>query len=110
MTNLLKVSVLSLLGVLVSVSVAEAIAINRCVRIVRDQVGRETLVNTCNACVLARVERRRPGNPNNPPNLRDYTIPQGSKQPLSFRGPGKTRILSEVDCHAIPDQSLSTGG
>jgi len=110
MANLLKISIWAALALFLWSETAEAIALNRCVRVMRDQVGRETLVNTCTKCVLVKIERRRPGNPNLTPTMRDFTVPRGAKQPLSFRGPGKTRIMSEMDCHALPPQSVNPPG
>lgn len=78
---------------------AHAIALNKCARIVHDpQVNRESLVNTCNQCVVARIERRRPGAGLSTPSMRDYTLPPGARQPLPFMGPGKSRITSESPC------------
>lgn len=78
---------------------AHAIALNKCTRIVHNpQVNRETLVNACNQCVVARIERRRPGTGLGTPSMRDYTLPAGARQPLPFMGPGKSRITSETPC------------
>jgi hypothetical protein len=43
-----------------------------------------------------KIEHRRPGAQF--PTFRDYTLPNGSKLPLLFRGGGKTRILTERAC------------
>lgn len=78
---------------------AHTMAVNTCVRIVHNpQVNRETLVNTCRECVVAKIERRRPGSGGAAPSTRDYTLPGGSRQPLPFLGPGKSRIMSEIPC------------
>ncbi|MBL4614150.1 MAG: hypothetical protein JKY27_04655 [Magnetovibrio sp.] len=98
MANLLKVSVLSLLALLVLSTQAEAIALNRCAKLVRDAAGRETVVNVCKTCITVNLERRRPGQNIGTPNLRQFIIPNGSRQPLPFRGPGITRITSEDAC------------
>lgn len=99
MTNRMKWAALAaVLGALMA-GEAHAIALNRCVKIVRNpQVNRETLVNTCPKCLVAKVERRRPGSATGTPNMRDFTLPPGASQPLPFRGPGKTRITSEAPC------------
>lgn len=106
MANQNRIVARGLLGGLLAASLwtaaAEAMSINRCVRLARDGVGNETLVNICSACVVAKVERRRPGNDSRTPTMRDFTIPTGSQQPLPFRGPGKTRILSETPCEGLP--------
>ena len=43
-----------------------------------------------------KIEHRRPGAQF--PTFRDYTMPNGSKLPLPFRGGGRTRILTERAC------------
>jgi len=93
-----KVLFFAVLAVVAVTSTAQAIPINRCARLVRDPVGRETVVNTCGACIAVTIERRRPGQGGRPPNLRDYTIPAATNQPLSFRGPGSSRIIREAPC------------
>lgn len=78
---------------------SDAIARNECARLVRSQGG-EVLVNTCKACRMIGVERARPtgGVPNN----RAYTMPERTKRPLPFRGPGRTRIVSDRPCAGGP--------
>lgn len=98
MANLIKTTIWALLGITLLSSVAEAIPINRCARILRDQAGRETVVNACNTCITVTVERRRPGLNNDMPSIRNYNIPSGTHQPLSFLGPGGTRIVNETAC------------
>ena len=77
---------------------AEAISLNKCVRVVRGQVGTETLINVCTVCYKAKVERQRPGGDGNVPTMRDYTLLPGAEQPLPFKGPGTTRIVAEFPC------------
>lgn len=80
-------------------SEAQAVALNRCLKIVRDpQVNRETVVNTCQECLVAKIERRRPGSATDMPTMREYTIPGGTAQPLPFMGPGSTRLLGQLPC------------
>ena len=98
MANLLKITVWALLGSVAITSVTEAMPINRCARLLRDQVGRETVANVCNACITVTVERRRPGQSNDMPNIREFNIPGGTNQLLPFRGPGGTRIANETAC------------
>jgi len=104
MTNHLKISVLSALllavGLTLASDPAQALPINRCARLMSDQAGRETIANACNTCIIVKVERRRPGQTLGTPTIRDFTIPQGSNQPLPFRGPGRTRVMSEAPCQA----------
>lgn len=77
---------------------AYALPLNRCIRVVRDaQVGRETIVNVCKVCMVAKVARQRPGTSSGTPTLRDFTLLPGNQLLLPFRGPGQTRI-TEVPC------------
>lgn len=105
MANLMKQSLkLTVMALVMTLAVgeAQAMALNRCVKIVRDpQVNRETLVNTCNQCLTAKVERRRPGNDSGTPNMRDFTLLPGAAQPLPFLGPGSSRILNEAPCPQV---------
>ena len=104
MTNPIKRTTLALLAVTAVITAvgasqdAEAIAINRCTRIVQDQAGRETVVNVCKECVTVNLERRRPGTGLRTPDMRSYNLPPASRQPLAFRGPGVTRIMGETPC------------
>lgn len=79
-------------------SAAHAMAINRCMRVLQNSAGRETVVNTCTACMTVKVERQRPGQTLGTPSMREFNLPGGSSQPLPFRGPGATRIMSETPC------------
>ncbi len=67
----------------------------KCVRLAT-QAGREILVNPCPACRIVHLERKRPGG--GFPAQRTYTVPERSRVTLSFRGPGRTRILSDGPC------------
>lgn len=104
MTNHLKTLALTtaILVTMTAADVANAIAINRCVRIVRDpQVNRETIVNTCKMCQTVKVSRQRPGSSTGVPTMRDLTLLPGSSQLLPFRGPGSTRIHSDAPCPSV---------
>lgn len=75
----------------------------KCVRL-GTQAGRETLVNACPACRIVHLERKRPGGAF--PAQRTYTVPERSRVTLSFRGPGRTRILSDEPCRgAAPEDA-----
>lgn len=74
-----------------------------CVRLVK-QAGSEILVNTCDACRTAKVERDRPGTATGVPSMREYLIPGKGHQPLSFRGPGRTRVVASLPC---PGKTMS---
>jgi hypothetical protein len=69
----------------------------RCVRIIKKS-GREQLVNRCRSCLVVQIKRTRPGRPEGA--LRDITIGANQTTTLSFRGPGVTRISSELTCQA----------
>ena len=75
----------------------------KCVRL-GTQSGREILVNRCPACRIVRLERKRPGGAF--PAQRTYTVPETSRVTLSFRGPGRTRILADEPCRgASPEDA-----
>lgn len=75
----------------------------KCVRL-STQSGREILVNRCPACRIVRLERKRPGGAF--PAQRTYTVPETSRVTLSFRGPGRTRILADEPCRgASPEDA-----
>ena len=67
----------------------------RCIRLGR-LAGRDVLVNLCGSCQIVKVHRRRPGG--SMPSSRDLPIPAGAQVPLSFRGPGQTRVISNAPC------------
>ncbi len=69
----------------------------RCVRIINTPGGK-VLQNSCNACMVVSVERKRPTN--TAPVYRTLTVPKNSKIPLSFRGPGRARVMSATPCGA----------
>jgi hypothetical protein len=66
-----------------------------CVRLAK-RSGREIVVNTCGACRVVKVSRKRPGS--NPASSRSYTVARSSSMPLPFRGPGRTRLLGDSPC------------
>jgi hypothetical protein len=83
--------------------VFEIARVQKCVRL-GTQAGREILVNTCPACRIVRLERKRPGGAF--PAARTYTVPERSRVTLSFRGPGRTRILTDEPCRgASPEDA-----
>ena len=79
----------------ISISFAQSAGANQCVGI-NHQRGQEVLVNTCGSCRVVDIERRRPGM--DKPTNHTYTLPTGVPLPLSFRGPGSTRVSSEKPC------------
>lgn len=67
----------------------------RCTRLIR-RAGSETLVNTCNTCLMVNLARKRSGIAL--PVRRSFSLAAKSTFPVPFRGPGRTRITSEVPC------------
>ena len=67
----------------------------KCVRLGKSS-GRETLTNRCGDCRTVKLQRRRPGA--DFPAVRTVTVPKLSRIELSFRGPGRTRIVSDQSC------------
>ena len=57
----------------------------------------EYVVNTCNTCRRVGVQRRRIGS-KGAPVMRTYDLQPGSKFPLPFKGPGRSRVTSDVPC------------
>ncbi len=87
--------------------VAQAAAL-KCSRIVK-QSGREHLLNRCGTCRIVSIQRKRPGA--EAPISRTVTIPAKSNVTLSFRGPGQSRITSDVPCKPEPGaQSAAPDG
>lgn len=98
MKNILKITVWSMICLGTLSTAADAMAINRCLRLLQDSAGRETVLNTCAPCMTVKVERQRPGQAMGTPSQREFNMPGGSSMPLPFRGPGTTRIMSEAPC------------
>jgi len=100
MTNPIKLALAAfLLSSVVFADAAHAIAINKCIRLLRDpQVGRETVVNVCQVCMTAKVKRARPGSASGTPSMREFNLQPGTRLTLPFRGPGQTRLSSELPC------------
>jgi len=98
-TSLLLGFALTVFGVFNFANTAQAIAINKCIRVIHNpQVSRETLVNTCSKCITAKIKRRRPGSATGTPTQREFNLQPGSHLLLPFKGPGQTRITSELPC------------
>jgi len=118
MTNHIKTALATLvLSTLIVAEAANAIPLNRCLRLIRSpQGGQEVLVNTCSTCMTAQVTRTRPSGVQGTPTQRDYNMQSGSQMPLPFRGPGYTRITGELPCPSAraprqaPPQMPNSGG
>ncbi len=68
------------------------------------RVGGEALVNRCASCRIVNLTRSRPGGL--APTSRTYRVPGEARIDLAFKGPGNTRILSDVDCQGGAAQEL----
>ncbi len=78
----------------------------KCVTLVR-QSGRDVLVNRCASCRIVSVQKKRPGE--GFPVTRSLTLAKRTKTPLSFRGGGSVRILSDVGCKESTPEKLQGG-
>ena len=84
-------------------AVAEpANAAAKCIRLVQDRGGKY-LINTCAKCRTASLSHQRPGL--GPPITRTFPLPAKGKASLPFKGPGKTRVISESACRDAPNQN-----
>ena len=72
---------------------------NQCTMIVPEG-PREVMINTCNACRVIDILRKRPGN--DVPVQRTFTLPPGTRLQVPFLGPGRSRITSELPCPGEP--------
>jgi hypothetical protein len=76
----------------------------KCTRLIR-RSGRETLINTCNSCRLVGVTRKRAGIPT--PVRREFSLAGRSQFPVPFRGPGVSRITSDIMCKGQPNPNAA---
>ncbi len=79
-------------------------ALNKCTRLLPTG-GREVIINTCNKCRIVNIIRKRPGNA--VPVTRKYNIQPNSKITVPFRGPGRSRITSELPCKGDPGAAIN---
>ncbi len=70
-----------------------------CARLFPGPTG-ETLVNQCNACRTVSLLRGRTGNAN--PTQRSFTVYPGMPIDVPFKGPGRSRIVSDTPCEGAP--------
>ena len=68
----------------------------QCARMYSQQF-REFVVNSCNTCRRVAVQRRRVGL-YSAPIMRTYDLQAKTKFPLPFKGPGRSKITSDVPC------------
>jgi len=57
----------------------------------------EFVINTCDTCRRVSIQRRRIG-ANGAPTMRTYDLRPKTKFPLPFKGPGRSRVTSDVPC------------
>ena len=76
---------------------SETSAALKCSRLIKTPGG-EQLINTCQSCRIVKVQRKRPGA--NAPINRTYTVPPNTTTNLSFRGPGRSRVISDSPCNS----------
>jgi hypothetical protein len=74
----------------------ESSAALKCSRLFKT-AGGEQLINSCNSCRIIKVQRKRPGAGG--PINRTFTVPPKTTTNLSFRGPGRSRVVSDAPCH-----------
>ena len=90
-------------GLLFPASEAAAQA-GECARLFAGPTG-ETLVNQCNVCRTVALLRSRTGNAN--PTQRNFTVYPGTPIDVPFKGPGRSRIVSDAPCEGTPNAPLN---
>jgi hypothetical protein len=75
----------------------------RCVRMY-SQGPSEFVVNSCDVCRRVSVQRRRANN-QGAPTMRTYDLLPGSKFSLPFKGPGRSRVTSDIPCRDVQERS-----
>jgi len=77
---------------------AEARPVSQCVTLITGRDSGDLLINRCPVCRVVSVERKRPSD--SAPVYREFTVPKSSRTTLSFRGPGRARVVSDQACRA----------
>lgn len=85
---------------------SKASTAQKCSRLIKTPSG-EQLLNTCGSCRIVKVQRKRPGS--DAPINRTYTVPPKTTTDLSFRGPGRSRVLSDTPCRPGAADGSKTG-
>ncbi len=83
------------LGIAVLSPPAADAAANKCTRLLPTG-GREVIINQCSRCRIVNITRKRPGNA--VPVSRSFNVQPHSQITVPFRGPGRSRITSELPC------------
>ncbi|NQV85438.1 MAG: hypothetical protein HQ494_16625 [Rhodospirillales bacterium] len=99
----LMIALAGLMLVITPPSPAEAV-VTECSRLLPSG-GSEVLYNQCNKCRIVNITRSRPGNAL--PISRSYNLRPKSKIDLPFRGPGRSRITSELPCKGDPGGAIN---
>ncbi len=99
--GLLVAVALTIMGLMPSPAEARA---NQCTMLIPTG-GREVIINQCNKCRVVNITRKRPGNA--VPVTRTYNVQPKSKIDLPFRGPGRSRITSELPCKGDPGAAVN---
>lgn len=74
---------------------------DQCVQAI-NRVQGDVLVNHCDECRKAQIQYQRRGG--GFPITRDFRVPEKGKVELSFKGSGKTRVVSDTPCDAADSQ------
>ncbi len=74
---------------------ALALGVSQCVTLAGGN-GNKRIINRCPVCRVVKVERMRPGAA--APVYRKFTLPKNSRISLSFYGPGRSRVISDLPC------------
>ncbi len=103
----LSFALLAMLFVTVALALTPALAIgiSQCVTLTGGN-GNKKLINRCPVCRLASVERVRPGD--TAPVYRKFTLPKNSRISVSFYGPGRSRVVSDVPCAGTGKRNRQT--
>lgn len=79
-----------------SAGLQPAQAAPQCARVIAQGYS-EYVVNTCQVCRRVGIQRRRIG-AQGAPVMRTYDLQPLAKFPLPFKGPGRSRVTSDVPC------------
>lgn len=92
------------LGVTALSPLAADAAANKCTRLLPTG-AREVIINQCSQCRIVNITRKRPGNA--VPVSRSFTVLGQSQMTVPFRGPGRSRITSELPCKGDPGAAIN---
>ena len=65
----------------------------------------EVIINQCSKCRIVNIIRKRPGNA--VPVSRSFNVQSNSQITVPFRGPGRSRIISERACKGDPGAPIN---